>query len=33
VVVGLVGALAVRYWFAARALGFAIEADGRIVAR
>ena len=33
VVVGLVGALAVRYWFAARDLGFAIEADGRIVAR
>ncbi len=33
VVVGLVGALAVRYWFAARALGFAIEGDGKIVAR
>jgi undecaprenyl-diphosphatase len=32
-VVGLLGALAVRYWFAARDLGFAIEADGRIVAR
>lgn len=32
-VVGLVGALAVRYWFAARGLGFAIEADGKIVAR
>jgi len=32
-VVGLVGALTVRYWFAAREIGFAIEADGRIVAR
>jgi undecaprenyl-diphosphatase len=32
-VVGLVGALAVRYWFAARELGFAIEADGAIVTR
>jgi undecaprenyl-diphosphatase len=32
-VVGLAGALAVRYWFAARDLGFAIEADGKIVAR
>jgi membrane-associated phospholipid phosphatase len=32
-VVGLVGALAVRYWFAARDLGFAIELDGRITAR
>ncbi|MCK1267329.1 membrane-associated phospholipid phosphatase [Bradyrhizobium sp. GM2.2] len=29
--VGLVGALAVRYWFAARRLGFAIRADGTIV--
>jgi undecaprenyl-diphosphatase len=33
VVIGLVGALAVRTWFAARDLGFAIDADGRIVAR
>jgi len=33
IVVGLVGALAVRYWFAARDLGFAIDADGMIVAR
>jgi len=33
IIVGLVGALAVRYWFAARDLGFAIEADGRIAAR
>jgi membrane-associated phospholipid phosphatase len=32
-VVGLVGALAVRYWFAARDLGFAIGADGRIIPR
>jgi undecaprenyl-diphosphatase len=31
--VGLVGALAVRYWFAARDLGFVIEAGGKIVAR
>ncbi len=31
--VGLVGALAVRYWFAARDLGFAIGQDGKIVAR
>ncbi|WP_027574509.1 phosphatase PAP2 family protein [Bradyrhizobium sp. WSM1743] len=29
--VGLVGAMAVRYWFAARRLGFAIRADGTIV--
>ncbi|MGL3109655.1 phosphatase PAP2 family protein [Bradyrhizobium sp. BR 1432] len=29
--VGTVGALAVRYWFAARRLGFAIRADGTIV--
>ncbi|MGX1163985.1 membrane-associated phospholipid phosphatase [Bradyrhizobium sp. USDA 372] len=29
--VGTVGALAVRYWFAARKLGFAIRADGTIV--
>ena len=32
-VVGLVGALAVRYWFAARDLSFAIEAGGETVAR
>jgi undecaprenyl-diphosphatase len=29
--VGVVGAMAVRYWFAARRLGFAIHRDGRIV--
>jgi undecaprenyl-diphosphatase len=29
--VGVVGAMAVRYWFAARRLGFAIHPDGRIV--
>lgn len=29
--VGLVGAMAVRYWFAARRLGFAIRTDGTIV--
>jgi len=29
--VGTIGAMAVRYWFAARRLGFAIEPDGRIV--
>ena len=29
--VGTVGAMAVRYWFAARKLGFAIRADGTIV--
>lgn len=28
---GMVGAMAVRYWFAARRLGFAIRADGTIV--
>jgi membrane-associated phospholipid phosphatase len=33
VVVGLVGALAVRYWFAARDLGFAIGGQGEIVSR
>jgi membrane-associated phospholipid phosphatase len=33
VVIGIVGALSVRYWFAARDLGFAIERDGKIVAR
>jgi undecaprenyl-diphosphatase len=32
-VLGVVGALAVRYWFAARELGFAIDEDGKIVAR
>ncbi|MBI5319523.1 phosphatase PAP2 family protein [Bradyrhizobium sp.] len=30
--VGVIGALVVRYWFAARRLGFAIERDGTIVA-
>ncbi|KYG99684.1 phosphatase PAP2 family protein [Bradyrhizobium sp. DOA1] len=30
--VGTVGAMAVRYWFAARRLGFAIRSDGAIVA-
>ena len=30
--VGMVGAMAVRYWFAARRLGFAIHADGTISA-
>ncbi|MFT4116622.1 phosphatase PAP2 family protein [Bradyrhizobium sp.] len=30
--VGTVGAMAVRYWFAARRLGFAILADGTILA-
>jgi membrane-associated phospholipid phosphatase len=29
--VGVVGAMAVRYWFAARRLGFAIHRDGKIV--
>jgi undecaprenyl-diphosphatase len=29
--VGVIGAMAVRYWFAARRLGFAIRADGTIV--
>jgi membrane-associated phospholipid phosphatase len=29
--VGVVGAMAVRYWFAARHLGFAIRRDGEIV--
>jgi undecaprenyl-diphosphatase len=29
--IGVVGAMAVRYWFAARRLGFAIRPDGRIV--
>jgi membrane-associated phospholipid phosphatase len=30
--VGIVGAMAIRYWFAARRLGFAIRSDGAIVA-
>jgi undecaprenyl-diphosphatase len=30
--VGIVGAMAVRYWFAARRLGFAIRSDGTILA-
>ncbi|GLR91240.1 phosphatase PAP2 family protein [Bradyrhizobium iriomotense] len=30
--VGIVGAMAMRYWFAARRLGFAIRSDGAIVA-
>jgi undecaprenyl-diphosphatase len=29
--VGILGAMAVRYWFAARRLGFAIQRDGTIV--
>ena len=29
--VGVIGAMVVRYWFAARRLGFAIERDGTIV--
>jgi undecaprenyl-diphosphatase len=29
--VGVVGAMAVRYWFAARRLGFAIRSDGAIL--
>ena len=29
--VGILGAMAVRYWFAARQLGFAIHDDGKIV--
>jgi membrane-associated phospholipid phosphatase len=29
--IGLLGAMAVRYWFAARQLGFAIHTDGKIV--
>ena len=32
-VVGLLGALGMRYWFAARQLGFSIEEDGKIVPR
>jgi membrane-associated phospholipid phosphatase len=30
-IIGLVGAMAVRYWFAVRQLGFAIRDDGKIV--
>jgi membrane-associated phospholipid phosphatase len=30
--VGVIGAMAVRYWFAARRLGFAIHRDGAVVA-
>jgi membrane-associated phospholipid phosphatase len=30
--VGIIGAMLVRYWFAARRLGFAIQRDGSIVA-
>jgi undecaprenyl-diphosphatase len=29
--IGVVGAMFVRYWFAARRLGFAIRADGAIM--
>ena len=29
--IGVVGAMCVRYWFAARRLGFAIRRDGEIV--
>lgn len=29
--IGVLGAMAVRYWFAARQLGFAIHSDGKIV--
>jgi undecaprenyl-diphosphatase len=32
-VVGLLGVLGMRYWFAARQLGFTIEEDGKIVPR
>lgn len=30
--VGIIGAMAMRYWFAARRLGFAIDRDGTVVA-
>ncbi|MGY3527388.1 MULTISPECIES: phosphatase PAP2 family protein [Bradyrhizobium] len=30
--VGVIGAMAVRYWFAARRLGFAIDRDGTVLA-
>jgi undecaprenyl-diphosphatase len=29
--IGIIGAMFVRYWFAARRLGFAIRRDGTIV--
>jgi len=29
--IGVIGAMAVRYWFAARRLGFTIDRDGEIV--
>jgi membrane-associated phospholipid phosphatase len=32
-VIGVIGAMAVRYWFAARQLGFVIRDDGEIVPR
>jgi undecaprenyl-diphosphatase len=32
-VIGLLGALAMRTWFAVREVGFVIEADGKVVAR
>lgn len=32
-VIGVAGAICVRYWFAARRLGFAIDANGEIVSR
>jgi membrane-associated phospholipid phosphatase len=32
-VIGLLGALAMRYWFAVREIGFAVDADGTIVSR
>jgi undecaprenyl-diphosphatase len=30
-VIGIAGAMAVRYWFAIRGLGFAVSGDGKIV--
>jgi hypothetical protein len=30
-VIGVAGAMAVRYWFAVRHLGFAVHANGEIV--
>jgi membrane-associated phospholipid phosphatase len=30
-VIGVVGAMAVRYWFAVRRLRFAISGDGKII--
>jgi membrane-associated phospholipid phosphatase len=32
-VIGILGAMTVRYWFAARRIGFVIGRDGAIVAR